>query len=70
MIGIVKEGLDRAQCPSTANFIELGGNSLQAVRIAHRMTRRLGIQVHPADLLHADSIGTLAVALASRGSPT
>jgi hypothetical protein len=60
---IVADELALGELPASANFVELGGNSIQAVRAAHRLSRRLNRRVQPVTLLTANSIEQLVAEL-------
>jgi amino acid adenylation domain-containing protein len=59
----------------SANFIDMGGNSLMAVQVAGRVQTRLGVRTEPHEILLTDSLAGLAehirtaMAAPARGSP-
>jgi len=50
----------------TADFFELGGNSLQAVRVLNRLEERLGVRAHWAAMFDAPTVRQLAAFLADQ----
>jgi acyl carrier protein len=57
-----------ADATPDANFIELGGNSIQAVKAAHRIGHKLAIDVQPVEVLSAPTLNDLATGIARRSS--
>jgi acyl-CoA synthetase (AMP-forming)/AMP-acid ligase II len=50
-------GVPRAR--ATDNFIEVGGNSILALQVASRVSRRLAVELEPAEVLLAESLSDL-----------
>lgn len=59
------EQLGVTDAPDTADFFQLGGDSLTVARLARGMSRRFGVDVPVGELLQARSIG-LQYALVER----
>jgi amino acid adenylation domain-containing protein len=57
---IVAEMLGVPAVSPVDNFVELGGNSILAIRIAHRVRAQLALPVQPADVLRAESMAHFA----------
>jgi amino acid adenylation domain-containing protein len=51
--------LDVPEISATANFVELGGNSILAVRVAYRIRQRLALSLQPTEVLLAESMAEL-----------
>jgi amino acid adenylation domain-containing protein len=68
-----EEVLGRPGVPADLDFLDAGGHSLDAVRIAARLSDRLGVALGPADLLEQRTPAALAAridaALANVGPP-
>ncbi|WP_432093149.1 non-ribosomal peptide synthetase [Streptomyces sp. bgisy100] len=60
--------LDGSDPAPDAGFVELGGNSLLAMRVAHLLKERLDRPVRPSDVLRAESPAALADLLRGRAS--
>ncbi|MGM1059581.1 non-ribosomal peptide synthetase [Saccharothrix sp. Mg75] len=59
ILTILRDLLETAEVPSGANFVQLGGNSILAVRVAHRIRATWDLPVEPADVLAAETVGDL-----------
>ena len=57
---VVAEVLGVPDVVADDNFLDLGGNSILAVRIASRIGTRLAVDVDPAELLLADTLAEFA----------
>jgi amino acid adenylation domain-containing protein len=62
---VVAEELGVADVVATDNFLDLGGNSILAVRIAARLGTRLAVDVDPVELLLAETLAEFAGTLPS-----
>lgn len=62
---VVAEVLGVPGVAATDNFLDLGGNSILAVRIASRIGARLAVDVEPTELLMADTLAEFAGTLPS-----
>ncbi|MFC7309451.1 phosphopantetheine-binding protein [Streptomyces monticola] len=60
---IITEVLGTDGAPLTENFYDLGGSSLQAIRICTRISRELALKAAPEDLFEHDTIGDFCTAL-------
>jgi amino acid adenylation domain-containing protein len=56
---ILLETLGVSDLPASANFVELGGNSILAVSVAVRIQEQLALPLEPADVLTAGSMAEL-----------
>ncbi len=63
LVGIVGDALAIDAVPVESSFVELGGNSIDAVIAAHRISRELRVSLTPIDLLNADSLRELGARL-------
>jgi acyl carrier protein len=52
-------GVELAQIGIDSNFFELGGQSLKAIRLVHRMNKELGTQIELSELFISGTIRTL-----------
>ena len=59
ILKILRDLLETIEVPSGANFVELGGNSILAVRVAHQIRDKWNLTVEPADILAAETVGGL-----------
>ncbi|HEU5380232.1 MAG TPA: non-ribosomal peptide synthetase [Ktedonobacteraceae bacterium] len=66
---ILQDLLGTSRLAAGASFVELGGNSILAMRTAYRIRQRLGFPLEPADVLHAPSMKELLNHLGSVGTP-
>ncbi|MGW0709711.1 amino acid adenylation domain-containing protein [Streptomyces sp. NPDC002643] len=57
------EALGRSEIGIEDNFLDLGGNSLMAIRLVGRIQERLGVEVGVRDLLIAPTVADLAAAV-------
>ncbi|WP_435260502.1 phosphopantetheine-binding protein [Streptomyces sp. 1222.5] len=53
---IISAILEVSELPISSNFYDLGGTSLQAMRICARINKELGIQVSPDGLFESDTL--------------
>ena len=65
---IWQDVLGVASVPGTANFLDLGGNSIMAMQLASRIRERLDLPVEPVDILLAPSLVELAAQLREAAS--
>lgn len=56
---ILLDVLDVPEISTTASFVDLGGNSILAVRVAYRIRQRLALSLQPAEVLLAESMAEL-----------
>lgn len=68
VVAAFAEAVGADEVSVTANFFDLGGNSLSAVGLVAALSERLGLEVGIADLFAAKTARALAAALGS-GSP-
>ncbi len=66
VLAAVREYLPTATVTPESNFVDLGGNSMQAVMAAHRMGERLNAEVAPVELLGAGTLRDLIREIAHR----
>ncbi|MEC3980481.1 non-ribosomal peptide synthetase [Amycolatopsis sp. H20-H5] len=57
---ILQDVLGVDELSPSDNFLELGGNSILAVRIAYRIRKQLSLALQPTDVLRAESMSELA----------
>ncbi|WP_249219737.1 non-ribosomal peptide synthetase/type I polyketide synthase [Chitinophaga sp. HK235] len=57
--GIWQEVLGLEKVGTTDDFFKIGGNSILAIQVSHRMSRALGAEISVADVFVARSIGSL-----------
>lgn len=57
--GIWQEVLGLEKVGITDDFFKIGGNSILAIQVSHRMSRALGAEISVADVFVARSIGSL-----------
>ncbi|RBL90379.1 non-ribosomal peptide synthetase/type I polyketide synthase [Chitinophaga flava] len=57
--GIWQEVLGLEKVGTTDDFFRIGGNSILAIQVSHRMSRVLGAEISVADVFVARSIGSL-----------
>jgi amino acid adenylation domain-containing protein len=62
---VVAEVLGIASVSATANFLDLGGNSILAMQVASRISAQLAVDVEPAELLLAETLAEFAGTLPS-----
>jgi amino acid adenylation domain-containing protein len=62
---VIAEVLGIASVSATANFLDLGGNSILAMQIASRISAQLAVDVEPAELLLAETLAEFAGTLPS-----
>ncbi|MEV3987824.1 amino acid adenylation domain-containing protein [Streptomyces sp. NPDC049837] len=67
LAAIWAEVLRTASPDPDRSFFSLGGDSLLAVRLAVRLRTELGLDVRPADVVAAPTLGALAALAGSRG---
>ncbi|GAA4896981.1 acyl carrier protein [Stackebrandtia albiflava] len=63
VVHIITEVLRVDEVDTTADFYDLGGSSLQAMRICLRITQELGVEVSPEALLDCDDIDAFIAGL-------
>ncbi len=63
VVGILGALLGRPDIPDGLSFLDRGGNSLTAVRAAHRIAERLALDVEPADILLSPDLSKLVSTL-------
>ncbi|NBE51174.1 phosphopantetheine-binding protein [Streptomyces boluensis] len=64
VVGIVGEVLGERDVPVGEHFQDLGGSSLQAIRICARVRKELGVKAAPEALFESDTVGEFSAALA------
>lgn len=59
VVSVWREVLGVPHASASDNFLELGGNSMLAVRLATRIHERLAVPVEPAEILFTESLAEL-----------
>lgn len=70
MTAAVSQILRLAEVSPKSNFVDLGGSSLEAVRLAARLERETGVRIDPQEVLGAETLTHLSLLLASRAETT
>ncbi|MBN9735015.1 non-ribosomal peptide synthetase [Pseudonocardia sp. P1] len=68
--GAVAELLGTREVSVSANFFDVGGNSLLAMRLVARLNERLGSELLVSDVFAAQVLGTLAAVADDRSAPS
>jgi len=60
---IFAEVLDRAQVSAADSFFDIGGNSLQAMRVIGRITKSFGVKIKLRTMFSGSSVQALAAGI-------